>query len=505
MKRLTRMLGVLLAVALVVAAGYLGFRGATGEPGLDMVSELEGLLSAVGLRGRPARASAVPEAPPTVPVSRGDVRQTVIAPGQLVGTRATVLSTDVGGHLAQILVRPGDVVRAGEVLARMDQPPLEQALAEARLRLEQAEAEQASRLDEAELAVKTARLRLEQAAAEHPRQLREGELALVAAESRLAEARFQYPDLTAAEIRLQNAVRTLRDAEQEYKEALERLQAGWEPEMVSQGYLRTLERARDERAIAEAEYNRARASQAAASQQLQNLQTEVERAALALERLQAGVDPLLRLELQRAQEELGDLQRAGVDPFLALAVEKAQADLDATVLVAPFDGVVVEITAREGETIPPGTGLILLVDPMAVEVRVTVIEEDLPLVEIGQPVELFFDALLEASVEGRVTRILPQRVPREDRPLYEVYIAPEALPPGLALGMTADASIIVAQRADVLQLPRALVRTGSTGTAQVEVWTDGQAQERTIRVGLRGDVFVEILDGLREGEQVVGQ
>jgi multidrug efflux pump subunit AcrA (membrane-fusion protein) len=39
----------------------------------------------------------------------------------------------------------------------------------------------------------------------------------------------------------------------------------------------------------------------------------------------------------------------------------------------------------------------------------------------------------------------------------------------------------------------------------VEVWQDGHAQKRTIQVGLRGDVYVETLDGLREGEQVVGE
>jgi multidrug efflux pump subunit AcrA (membrane-fusion protein) len=56
-----------------------------------------------------------------------------------------------------------------------------------------------------------------------------------------------------------------------------------------------------------------------------------------------------------------------------------------------------------------------------------------------------------------------------------------------------------------LRLPRALVKTRSDGTAQVEVWLGDRAELRTIKVGLRGDVFVEILEGLREGEAVVGE
>jgi multidrug resistance efflux pump len=51
-----------------------------------------------------------------------------------------------------------------------------------------------------------------------------------------------------------------------------------------------------------------------------------------------------------------------------------------------------------------------------------VIEEDLPLLQIGQPVEVFFDAVPEAAVHGRVARIVPQRLSGEDRPLYPVYI-----------------------------------------------------------------------------------
>jgi multidrug efflux pump subunit AcrA (membrane-fusion protein) len=150
--------------------------------------------------------------------------------------------------------------------------------------------------------------------------------------------------------------------------------------------------------------------------------------------------------------------------------------------------------------------LILLTDPSAVEVQTTVIEEDLPLVRAGQPVELFFDAQPDAAVRGRVARVVPRRVRGKDRPLYHVYLVPdEPLPEGLFPGMTADASIIIAQRTGVLRLPRAMVQTRPDGTAQVRLWAGGRTEMRTIQVGLRGDVYVEIIKGLYEGEQVVGE
>ena len=218
---------------------------------------------------------------------------------------------------------------------------------------------------------------------------------------------------------------------------------------------------------------------------------------------------------KEAQEDLQQLQRGTAPADLEAAqldvekaqldVEKAHNDLEKAVLVAPFDGVVLEVNAAPGDRISTSTTLITLIDPAAVEDRTTVVEEDLPLVQVDQPAELFFDAQPAIAVQGHVSRIVPQRVPGQDRPLYSVYIALDELPKGLVPGMTVDASIIITKRTSVLRLPRALVHAGSGGTTQVEVWKDGHAEKRTIRVGLRGDVYIEILGGLREGEQVIGQ
>ena len=98
------------------------------------------------------------------------------------------------------------------------------------------------------------------------------------------------------------------------------------------------------------------------------------------------------------------------------------------------------------------------------------------------------------------------RVLGEDRPLYPVYLAlVKTVPEGLLSGMTVDASIIVDSRTDVLRLPRAVAQARADGTAQLRVWTGGRVETRTAQVGLRGDVYVEILEGLREGEEVLAE
>jgi len=54
-----------------------------------------------------------------------------------------------------------------------------------------------------------------------------------------------------------------------------------------------------------------------------------------------------------------------------------------------------------------------------------------------------------------------------------------------------------------LILPRTLVRIRSDGTARVDVWNGVEIENRTIRVGLRGDLYVEVLEGLSEGDEAV--
>lgn len=171
---------------------------------------------------------------------------------------------------------------------------------------------------------------------------------------------------------------------------------------------------------------------------------------------------------------------------------------------APFDGVVLEVAAIPGAYLPPNAPLMRVSDPRAIEIQTTVIEEDLPLVRLGQTAELYFDAYLDV-VPGEVSRIVPQRVPGEARPLYHVILTPQETPSDVLPGMTADAAIIIDKVHDALRLPKALLRFTGDDSAEVQVWRDGATETRAVQVGLRGDVYVQILDGLQEGQEVLGQ
>jgi RND family efflux transporter MFP subunit len=234
-------------------------------------------------------------------------------------------------------------------------------------------------------------------------------------------------------------------------------------------------------------------------------------------------DPTLRAQLlgslAAAKEELRSLESKlnwytsnpteseiiAVDSELALAQAKydaAKAVRQSLQIRAPLKGIVFAVSAEPGQTYQAETTLFTIGDPKALEVRANITEEDFPIVSAGQVVQLFFDARPEVTVQGKVSRIIPQRI-EGDSPLYDIYIVLDEVPRGLADGMTADASITISRQEGVLCLPRALVRASSGDTTTVRVW-DGVAEKtQVITLGLRGDTYVQVVSGLTEGEQVI--
>jgi RND family efflux transporter MFP subunit len=472
---------ITVALAAISAAGYLGSRSMTVVD------------------------STTPQSPVTIPVTRGDVQQTVTAPGQLVGIREARPGFEVSGQIAEIKVRLGDTVQAGDVLAILNTRPLEKALETARLKLAQAETEHARKLAQAQLDLQIAEAELQQENIRHSN-LDATKAALAAAQAELTEllAGPNENKVTVAAAELRRAEIALKQAQWAYDQIAYGADLGARPEAAK------LEEATLDYETKLAGYNLSVRGATAAD--IANAQSKVRQTQADYDQTLAeqGVTGqkviILEAQVKKARLTLEALQ-TGIDPSLVRDVESAEEDLRAATLTAPFTGTIVEVLVKPGETVLDGAGVMLMTASRSVEVWTKVIEEDLPLVQIGQSVEVFFDAVPDTALPGRVARIVPQRLSGEDRPLYPVYITllGNELPENILPGMTVDASIIITRRADVLRLPRALVQARSDGRAVIEVWANNQLEQREVQVGLRGDVYVEIVAGLREGEQVVGQ
>ncbi len=460
MNGLLKTTGTLLLLLLVLGVGYVGYSSSNSQTA-DLLGQIKTTLGSDDT----AVANPMPTPPPTVPVERGDVEETIIAPGQLAGTKEQILPAGVGGTIAELHVRPGDRVKAGEVLAQIDRRPYEEALSLAQLKLSLAQEELIRQIANAELAVQSAA-------------------------TGVASAQASYPNQTAAQIRVQQAQQSLADAQAAYNKAFD---PGRDWELNDPYRAETL---KAEREAAPRQVQMAEDTLSIAQAELASVQNQ----SWANSQSVNGAE----ISVTKAQAELDALRANGVDPLLQWAVDKAQADLDATTTVAPFDGVILEVGVRVGQNVSAGQLLLLLADLQQGEVLASVIEEDLPLVRLGQRVEIYFDAVPDSTITGTVNRIVPQRTNAE-RPLYAVYITVDELPEMLLPGMTADAIIIIQRQEDVLRLPRTLIRAGDDDTAVVQVWHNGAAEPRTIQIGLRGDTYVEILSGLTEGELVLGQ
>ncbi len=492
------LLGLLL-IAAVAAAGYFGFRSAKPE------------------------APQAPVAPPTVRVERGDVSLSVTAPGRLVGTRETVLSFGASGKISELAARPGEKVEAGATLARLDPAPLEERVATAQTELELAQARLAKLQggsSVADLAAAQADLARAQARLDElNRGPNAGDLAGAHADLTSAEAalaKLKTPDATA----VQNAQYGLETAKNSLWSAqVSRDAACGAPDnkIACDQAQATVGNA--DAAVRKAQEDLARAQAGPSASDLQVAESNVARARGRLAQLnqQTGANDLkaAQLAFEQAQARLNDLNAGpnAVDLRQAQAsvqaaeqaLKRAQAELKAATLVAPYAGVVLEVKASQGESVISGAPVFRFSDPTQVEAEVTVIEEDYPLVQVGQQAELFFDARPEAKIGGRVARIVPQRSATSNTPVYPVYITLDAAAAELAPGMTVDSSVVIAARQNVLRLPRSLARARADGTTQVKVWNGASVEERTVKVGLRGSQYVEILSGLAEGDQVVSR
>lgn len=449
-KRGLFVLAVPLLLGGTVAAGYLGFRSSA------------------------AQATGTAEAPPTVSVEVCDVEKSVTAPGSLVNTRQATLNMPFNGKLAQVSVQPGDHVRAGQVLGRLENKNTPEEIA--------------ADISDAGLAVIKAQQDLDalMANAGISRTTALNDIATYSQAVRDAQYTLENYNMPA----FLQGLETIA-AVDKMKAQLDEALAAFEPYK----YYPSDDDTRYDLLV---KLNEAQSNYDAAVKRLNYeyaLQVAEANLAKARQEYDKYKDGPAADALALAQATLENAQARR-----ALA-KGAQAVVD---LVAPIDGVILEVKAQLGEALTEGSPLLTMNNPQALEVLAKVIEEDLPLVQIGQVAKLYFDAAPDAEVTGRVERIVPQRT-TGDRPLYQVYLSLEQPPTELVEGMTADTVIILERAEQALCLPRALVRAGADQTATVQVWTGDHSEERTIQVGLRGDTNVAILSGLQAGDQVVAR
>jgi HlyD family secretion protein len=190
------------------------------------------------------------------------------------------------------------------------------------------------------------------------------------------------------------------------------------------------------------------------------------------------------------------------------SLEAASATLEKTVITAPFDGVVLDVTTEVGEWIspsPPGVPIppvLDLIDPEALYLSAPIDEADVARLRTGLPVRVTLDAFRGRSFQGKLTYIssFVETRQEQNRTLrVEAEFGEAQLPPNLLPGLSADLEIILEARESVLRIPTyALLENNHVLAVQ-----DGRLAERKVTPGLHNWSFTEITSGLAAGESVV--
>lgn len=211
--------------------------------------------------------------------------------------------------------------------------------------------------------------------------------------------------------------------------------------------------------------------------------------------VEASMRSLIDSALQRLRNwdisdtELAQLQREG----------KVRQSL---VLRAQASGVVLEKRATAGMRFMPGEMLYQIADLSSVWVLADVFEQDLALVRLGQTANIRVDAFPDKTFTGKVTFIYPTVMPetRTAKVRIELGNATGLLKPAMYARVEIAAS---ADRGKVLAIPDSAVL--DTGTRQVALVQRGEGafEPRPLKLGMRGDGYVEVLDGIKAGESVV--
>ncbi len=397
----------------------------------------------------------------TAKVRTGDLVITANGAGTIVPAAQVELGFRSAGLVAELYVKNGDPVKAGQVLAR-----LEDNL--------QAEADFQTLFSAAGLA--------------------QAELAVINAQDVLEDAinDLKYTigsDAYYWEVQLKQAEETLAalnmdpTASAEQKSDAQKVvdQARLNRDYFQQQNIDTL--------VAEEDIYVDDSDIALAHSNLENARVTLQDAQAALEIVKAGPGALT-----------ASIAALGTE---TAKLEQARLAMENTRLIAPFDGSVVELNVVKGQTVG-SSPVMTIVTTDDLLVRFYLDETDIQKAAAGMQVILAFDAYPDATVTGTIILVEPALQIVDSTPVVVAWasLPDEDLFPILS-GMTVEVEVIAAEARKTLLVPIQALRELTPGSFAVfVVQPDGSLQMTPVTVGLRDFANAEILSGLKVGDVV---
>lgn len=491
-------------------------------------------------------------------VSRGELLRSTSATGVLVALTTVDVKSKAGGNVVKLAVDEGSVVKKGDLIALIDpsdtQAAYEQASADltsatakanqARINYDLQKANTQTAIANAKANLEAARIKLDRTRMQSARQP-------VLTASARASAKAAYESSLADQRKLLTVTipQTRRDVQGNYAQAQANLDAAQaeytrQVELNKKGYV---SKASVEKALASLEA--ARASFQTAKQKLDTLEQDIEvlkqSQELAVKRAKAAYDEAeasasdveiakknlaeaetayesARIALQQAIDNARNNKVREIDIQSALAgtvrsrvsKENAKVQLDSTTVLAPRDGVVTTKYLEEGTIIPPGTStfsqgtsLVQISDTTTMFADCTVSEVDISSIKVGMKVRTILEAYPGDPLDGIVTRVSPAAITTNNMTTIKVRVKlfPSKNPKVKLLpGMNANCEFIQLSKPNVLLLPQqALNRDQGKTTVRIKTSDPQKPKTIEVKVGEMGNDAIEVLSGLKEGDEVV--
>src|SRR2546430_353539 len=215
------------------------------------------------------------------------------------------------------------------------------------------------------------------------------------------------------------------------------------------------------------------------------------------------------------------------------ALDKAKVDLEHCTITSPIDGVVISRNVDVGQTVAASLQAPVIFqianDLTKMQIDANVAEADVGVLEVGQGVDFTVDAFPMRTFHGKVVQVRNAPITVQNVVTYDTVIGVSNPDLKLKPGMTANVSIVVAHRDEVLQIKNAALRyrpadatpsearsTSSPSGARSRGERERRGGERTvyvlsgsrprsvqIKTGISDGIVTEVLDGLKEGDRVV--
>ncbi len=474
---------------------------------------------------------------PTVAVERIDVPVSISANGTVQPERSVNVSPKTSGVLKELLVKEGERVEKGQILAYMDDSQFQGQLTQAKGQVAAAQANldrlqagnRPQEIAQAEAQLASAQANLDRLqAGNRPQEIAQAEAQLASAQANLdrLQAGNRPQEIAGAQAQVASAKANLQQAELTYNQNQQLYKDG----AIS---LRELDSSRSAYESAKAQVEKEKQAlnlqqSGARKEEIEQAKAQVEQAKQALNLVRAGARPeeiaQAKAQVEQAKQAL-NLQEAGARKE-EIAQAKAQVmsaegsllsvqtQIDDTVIRAPFSGIVTRKYAEPGSFVTPttssssvssATSSSILALASNNEIVAKVAETSVPKIKVGQSVTVEADAYPGKSFQGKVTQVATQSTVEQNVTNFEVHISLEDPENMLQVGMNVSVKFNVSKLDNALVVPTiAIVRQQQgTGVYVGGKGENGRPKFQLITTGVTVEDKTVVVSGLEEGDKVL--